>query len=419
MLDRATPAPVLAATASVAGAAVVLLVLGVDLGAAAVALIIGIGALVPVRVTGGRSLPVSVAPAIATIALRPHLDAAAILVVASVVSAVLLAAQRPVVDVGLTIARTAVGTGAALGAVALADRLAGSPLAPLAASVVASAALVVGDLVAARVLAGRSRLDLQALLPVHLTLACAGILVAVAVDAVGVAMAGVAAFPLLITRVSFERHADATDTLAQTVQALGLVPELAGIAPLGHSERAAVYATALARQLRLDRAATTRVVTATRLHHIGAVPFDAEDGPGSVDASAAEIAAQGARILRDAGLAADIADLLEVASADVLDATAPSIEAAVVRIASIFDELVGDDITAADRGLALVSASARDPHTRRVTAALLELASRGDELVIDSIAAGDRFREAAVGLDLETVTSSRNGADLLPFVRKM
>jgi hypothetical protein len=306
----------------------------------------------------------------------------------------------------------------ALGGALLVDGLVDGDVPILAAAIAAAGGFVVGDLLANRFVRVRDRVELRSALPVHLTIACAGVLIAVAVDGVGVAMAAVAAFPLLITRFSFDRYAGATDTLDQTVQALGLVPELAGLAPLGHSERSAIYAAAMARELGFDRARATRVVTATRLHHIGAVPFDPDDAHAD-DMTPGAVAEQGARILREAKLPLDIADLLESAGADALDTVAPTLDAAVVRIAATFDELVGDDVDAADRGLALVSGAARDPHSRRAAAALLELVATESALVADAVAAGDRFREAAVGLDLESITATRGGpGELVPFTRR-
>ena len=84
---------------------------------------------------------------------------------------------------------------------------------------------------------------------VDLTLLCGAALIAVATSGFGVVMAAVAAFPLLITRFSFQRYAQARETLSQTVQALGLVPELAGLVAIGHSERTATYARAIADEL--------------------------------------------------------------------------------------------------------------------------------------------------------------------------
>jgi len=295
----------------------------------------------------------------------------------------------------------------------------GAPMLALAGA--ASLGLVAADLaVVAFVPRKGLRIELRSALPVHLTLACAGTLIAVAVDQVGVAMAAVAAFPLLITRFSFDRHAGATDTLEQTVQALGLVPELAGIAPLGHSERSATYAVELCHALGLDRTALTRVVTATRLHHLGAVPIEVGDEVDEQDDSPPrQVAAQGALILREAGFPEDVAELLESANADMLDAEVPSLEAAIVRVAATFDELVAEDAEAADRGLALVTANARDPHSRRAAAALMDLVASDGALVASAIAAGDQFREAAIGVDLMSVTSGRGGAaELLPFTRR-
>ena len=417
--DRQLPAALVAALAALASAAIVLTAMLGEPGDAAVAAVVAVGLLVPVRVPWGGTVPMGNVPMIAAVSLLAHWNAAAVLGAAVLAGTVLLLCRRPRHDVVYASSRYAASAAGAMGAVLLVDLLVVGDVPMLANAVGASVGVLAADLLAARFASGsHDRLATRSALPVHLTLACAGILVAVAVDAVGVAMALVAAFPLLITRFSFDRYAGATDTLDQTVQALGLVPELAGLAPLGHSERSAHYARALARELGFDRAATTRVITATRLHHLGALPLENEESQDEAIAPF-EMAAHGARVLRDAGLSAEVADLLVAARADTLDAIAPTLEAAVVRVAATFDELVGDDADAADRGLALVSASARDAHSRRAAGALLELVATEESLVADAIAAGDRFREAAVGLDLESVTGGRGGAgELLPFTRR-
>lgn len=249
--------------------------------------------------------------------------------------------------------------------------------------------------------------------PVLLTLACAAALFAVAVDQVGVVMAAVAALPLVVTRFAFRRYAEATETLEQTVQALGLVPELAGLAPLGHSERAAVYAAAIAGELGFDRPRVARIVTATRLHHLGAVRHD----DGAAPTSPAEVAASGARILRESGFPGGVVDLLASARADGYG-TAPTLDAAVVRVATSFDHTVGIDPAATDRGLAVLSSVSLDPHGRRAAAALLALVATRPTLVAEAIAAGDRFRDAAEGLDLDTLVGETAGAALLPFTQR-
>jgi len=416
--DDQLPPVVLVGLAGAVGAALVLLAVHHGLAGAAIATVLALGLLVPVRVPWGGSVPVGSAPIIAAAALLPRTESVATLACGVLLGTVVVLARSRSGAVVAT-QRYAASAAGALVAIVVAERAIAGDVPTLAAAVAASAGLVIGDLVAAHLRpdAG-SRMALRSVLPVHLTLACAGTLIAVAAEGVGMAMALVAAFPLLITRFSFDRYAGATTTLEQTVQALGLVPELAGIAPVGHSERSAAYAVALARELGLDRPATTRVVTAVRLHHIGGLPHEGEAG-GTTTATPAEVAAHSAQILREAGLSVEIADSRRSARADVIDAVAPTLEAAVVRIASTFDDIVGTDHEAADRGLSLVSGAARDPHSRRVVAALLELVATGDGLVRTAIAAGEQFREAAVGLDLESVTGTRAGAgELLPFARR-
>ena len=305
---------------------------------------------------------------------------------------------------------------AALAAVAAMDALdAAAPVLPRV--LVAVVALVAADAAVTRRLPPGERLPLLEALPVYLTLGCGAAHVAVATAGFGVVMALVAAFPVLITRFSFQRYAAARDTLDQTVQALGLVPEMAGLIPVGHSERAAVYAAAVADTLRLGRGPRHRVVTATRLHHLGGVPYD----PGDPDEPAAppeplEVAAGGARILREAGFPEDVADLVEQAAGGNLDGEAPTLEAAVVRVAGSFDEVVGDDDGATSRGLAAVSAAASGTHDRRAVAALLQATAARPDLIRTAVACGARFSEAASGIDFGELVGT--GGTIIPFVRR-
>jgi len=262
-------------------------------------------------------------------------------------------------------------------------------------------------------------------IPVYLTLACGAALVAVATAGFGASMALVAVFPLLITRFSFQRYAAARNTLDQTVQALGLVPELAGLVPLGHSERAAVYAGALSDALGFSRVSRQRVITATRLHHLGAVPFDAaapDEGTPAEPPHAGLVATAGAAILRESGFPADVADLVEQAVCDG-DAEPCSLEAAVVRVAGSFDDVVGEDPSCTSRGLSALSAAAVGPDERRVVAALLQTTAATPDLIPNAVAAGERFRAAALDVDLDQLVGAGTGTGgvsgtILPFARR-
>lgn len=290
----------------------------------------------------------------------------------------------------------------------------------LAEALLAGAVLLVTDLLLTRVLGGEeSRLQVRPSAPVYLTLLCGAALIAVAYDQQSAWMAAIATLPLLLTRFSFQRQTGAHVTLQQTVRALGIVPELAGLAPLGHSERTAVYAGELAACLRLGREARDRIVIAARLHHLGAVSTDPEGATAQVGPmEPAAMARHGAAVLREAGFPTDVADLVEEARAGTLDGEAASLEAAVVRLASAFDELVGEDPGRADQALAIIAAHPRDAHSRRAVAALLELAANRPELVTDAVAAGSQFTEAASGLDLESLVTTPSGGELLSFTRR-
>lgn len=372
--------------------------------AAAGAVCVAAALLVPVRLAWGGSVTMGVAiavpvPALAWPSLTAAVYAAALLLVAlaTALSVGPVRGVRPLARLGGILAGA--WTGGALAWAAWPDATA-------AITGAAGLGVVVADVGIWRLLTpSATRVEVRNAVLAHFALVCAGALVAVATVEIGFAMASVAAFPLLITRFAFERYATATDTLHQTVQALGLVPELAGVAPLGHSERSAGYAAALATKLRRDPEAARNVVAAARLHHLGAVSQDVEDGPTAV-------ATTSARLVREAGLPGDVSRLLQDARVGAAEAPAAGIDAAIVRVASDFDELVGDDPRALGRSLAAISGWATDPAARTVAAALLELAAEDPDLVTTMAARAERFRAAAVGVDLHAVTARPAGTVL-------
>ncbi|HUF33820.1 MAG TPA: hypothetical protein VMN58_11505 [Acidimicrobiales bacterium] len=386
-----------------------------------VAVALGVGLLVTVPVPWGGSVPIGFALAMAVPTTPLTLQEQGIVAVAALTIALAVTANRhDLAEVGRVGSRLALALLAA-GAAVFAFDLVVPEATVLARAGAGILGLVAVDALVTRwVLVDGEHLELKSAAPVHLTLACAAALIAVATDQVGVAMAAVAGLPLLIARFSFLRYASATDTLGQTVQALGLVPELAGLSPLGHSERTACYADVVAGELGFDRATRQRIVTASRLHRLGAVPLDDSTGEAVPATDAADdhttVAVQGASILRDVGFTSEVADLVESAKAGSLEGPAPSLEAAVVRVAVAFDMVVGDDPDLADRGLSLLTGVARDGATRRATAALFRLIADRPATVTDAIAAGDRFRQAASGLDLESLVAG--GGDILPFTRR-
>lgn len=384
------------------------------------ALLLAGGLLVHIPVLWGGSVPIGYALLIALPSIAP-LDEVAIVILASmvVVAGVTVARDAPKAAIASVVRFGSCAVAAVVGGLA-----AGAVVDDALVEAIGAAFLLIPvELAVTRhIRVDGATIDVRSALPVLLTLTCGAALITVARAEVGWEMTVVAAFPLLITRFSFRRSADAEQTLRQTVQALGLVPELAGLAPLGRSERSATYARCIARHLNCSRAVEERIVTACRLQHLGAVPHDPQPlvtSTATTDAgglTATELAAQGAHILEEAGFADDVVDLLRRARAGSLAGASQDLEAAVVRVASAFDQVVGEDAHMASQGLGSVTAAARDPHTRLAAAALVELSATEPTLVRDAIAAGATFRQAAPDLDLDALAPPTG--DLLPFARR-
>lgn len=222
--------------------------------------------------------------------------------------------------------------------------------------------------------------DLRRVAPVYLTLLCAAALLSIAARQ-SLALAVVAVVPLLVTKYSFGRFATIRRTYAQTTQALSLLPEVAGLTPLGHGERTAVYAAALATSLGFDHASVDRVATAARLHHIGHISLhEPEERTGPVDD--AELRRVSGELLREAGFLDDVADLVERSQEQGL--ASGGLDAAVVRVCSTLDDFVGMGMRDPFRSLVLHHPTGPE---RTAAMALLALHDRRPGLVADAEAA--------------------------------
>ena len=226
--------------------------------------------------------------------------------------------------------------------------------------------------------------------PVHISLLCAAGLITVAFEK-DPWMATVALVPLLMTKFAFDRYAAAREAYQQTIKALSIVPEVAGVTPMGHGERSAVYAVALARQLGLTSDAIERVATAARLHHIGYVTLDNPEEARTYE-DRMRLAKQGGDILRETEFLSDVGELVE--SVHALEIT--SREAAVVRIATSFDQLVLEDPARALGALQLINFNHSDDPYGAAAALVLRQVLEEDPAVVDrAIASGAPLIEAA------------------------
>jgi hypothetical protein len=352
-------------------------------------LALGLALLVDVELPMGGQVPLGWSPLIAVVTLlngaHAVLALAVVLVVLLQVGATAQAGRRTLV------LATAAGGVAAIGATHAVRLLApSSPTTPttvLLHVLVAGATFLAADAVF-------ERRSLRQVAPLYLTLLSAAALLAIA-HRQSPALALVAAVPLLVTKNSFGRFTDIRRTYAQTTQALSLLPEVAGLTPLGHGERTAVYAAALAAELGFVPFAVDRIATAARLHHLGHISLhEPEERTGPVDAE--ELRRVSGDLLRETGFLHDLAELVELAQAGGGDG-GPPLEAAIIRVCSTLDDLAENVVgSTGDPFAATLAAHAAGPE-RTAAIALLRLHDERPELLEVARAASSELALVASG----------------------
>jgi len=269
-----------------------------------------------------------------------------------------------------------------------------SPMLTLVHVVVAGVAFLGADFVARnwRAAPGSVPVSLRQAVPVYVSLVCAAGLTAVAYRDGREFWSLVALLPLVLTKFAFDRYAAAEQAYQQTIKALSIIPEVAGVTPLGHGERSAAYAVALARRLGLSDDATRRVATAARLHHIGYVTLD--DPRDAVETRDRQhLSRLGGDILRQTQFLTDIGDLVE--TVDAPEVALMTREVAVLRVATAFDHLVLEDPLRARGAVGLLASQQKEPYGAAAVLALRWLVEEDPGFLERSIASGAPLTEAA------------------------
>jgi hypothetical protein len=140
--------------------------------------------------------------------------------------------------------------------------------------------------------------------------------------------------PLLAAWYSFERLASIRRTYEQTIGALSVVPELAGLVRQGHAARVAELSVRLGRELGLSSTEQEQLRAAALLHHLGHLCLDDPEVRGR-PIEPSEVTDKGAEILRQT-------DYLRP-SGDLLASDTASLGSQILRVASAYDELTAGD----------------------------------------------------------------------------
>jgi hypothetical protein len=153
--------------------------------------------------------------------------------------------------------------------------------------------------------------------------------------------------PLLAAWYSFERLDTISRTQRQTIEALAIAPELAGIVRPGHAQRVAVLSVAIADELGLPTDERRDLETAALLHHLGQVTLEDPEVTGRPN-DPAEVAAVTGEMLREIEPLAAAGDIIAGDAAPATTRGRDRLASQVLKVASAFDDLCDGDPACAE-----------------------------------------------------------------------
>lgn len=120
----------------------------------------------------------------------------------------------------------------------------------------------------------------------------------------------VAVLPYAFGHLAFERYHSTRVTYGQTIRALSQIPEVAGLAPLGHSTRTADLAVAVAQELGLHPNDVVELEYAALMHDVGRITLN-EPAILKAGYTDEDIARWGAQIIAEAPYLHQVSSLVE------------------------------------------------------------------------------------------------------------
>jgi hypothetical protein len=163
-------------------------------------------------------------------------------------------------------------------------------------------------------------------------------------DAISWWAAVVAVLAYAFAHGAFHRFAAAKETYGQMLRALARIPEVGGHNAVGHSDRTAALAVAVAEDMGLRAVAVEEVEHAALMHDIGRVALN-EPGVASSQPGESELATWGAEIVGEASILAGVADAVRRRHepyrnpGEDRDPGVP-LAARIIKVCSAFDEAV-------------------------------------------------------------------------------
>jgi HD domain len=190
--------------------------------------------------------------------------------------------------------------------------------------------------------------ELRVQWPIAAATGASALLIAFAVEVMGLAAVAVFAAPLLVTQVALRRYAGIRATYLQTVRTLARVTEIGGYVETGHSARVSRLSVAIGRELGMPEAALLELEYAALMHDIGQLSLrDPVPGGATVLVARDEqrrIAEYGAEVIQQARVLDSVADIVRRQSDPCRPADRsqpPPLSSRIIRAANAYDDLVG------------------------------------------------------------------------------
>ena len=146
---------------------------------------------------------------------------------------------------------------------------------------------------------------------VVLSIFAAGALFGLAWEVMGVWAVAVAILPYAFAHTAFERYSSTRVTYGQTIKALAQIPEVAGLAPRGHSTRTSDVAVAIAQEMGLSPSEVTELEYASLMHDVGRITLN-EPAILRAGFTDEDIARWGAQIIAEAPYLQHVSELVRL-----------------------------------------------------------------------------------------------------------
>ena len=146
---------------------------------------------------------------------------------------------------------------------------------------------------------------------VVLSMFAAGALFGLAWEVMGLWAVAVAILPYAFAHTAFERYSSTRVTYGQTIKALAQIPEVAGLAPRGHSTRTSDIAVAIAQEMGLSPAEVTELEYASLMHDVGRITLN-EPAILRAGFTDEDIARWGAQIIAEAPYLEHVSELVRL-----------------------------------------------------------------------------------------------------------